>query len=274
MTWECAVCGGEHPVEEKTCPYNINRPWPNQDCSCLRCQAVRLMAKARRLERLDRLDRESGKQVQLCPVSKRNPQQECSHCGLSGHSAQFCLFLDRNGRALKEHGIWELKERRFVASTELAPIAGNAHCAPPALCWLCLKCGERFVTQRNPYCCPRCGHVIDNHRTKNVVTDPDLAAPRFEHAGCQEGCPPGSLPSLEPPAGGRPAEPASGGPLAPEPTRPPDYGGFRPLDLSCWEVSVAADRLRRAGKKEEHVRRLFCTMIEAVFLCGHEDEQP
>jgi hypothetical protein len=112
--WNCLVCGGSHPDEgHRNCPYNIDRPWPWPGCKCLRCEASRLMANARRFYALEQKAIKQGVQT-TCEVSLRNPQQECSHCGLSGHTAAFCSYLDRKGRDLKEHGILELKKEPFA----------------------------------------------------------------------------------------------------------------------------------------------------------------
>lgn len=79
-----------------------------------------------------------------------------------------------------------------------------------------------------------------------VVTKPDPAP-----AG-SEGSPPGFSRSREPPIGGRPAERASGGP--------------RPIDSAMWDFISGAERMRLAGKSEDHARRIAALAVEGVYL--------
>jgi hypothetical protein len=152
----------------------------------------------------------------------------------------------------------------------------DCHC--PTGRWHCAKCGGTHpdkgdcecpgaeclgdAPDNSGSCCPLRSTVI-REVFRPRIRPADAPLPKSSLAGFQEAGPPGSLPSRKPPPGGRPAQPVSGG-LPPFP---------RPIDLSCWDVAVAADRLKRAGKKEDHVRRLFAMMIEAVYL-STEDLKP
>lgn len=265
--WKCLVCGGFHRDDgHRNCPYNIDRPWPCPGCNCLRCSASRLMANARRFYALEQKAMRQGVKT-TCEVSLRNPQQECAHCGLSGHSAAFCSYLDRKGRDLKEHGIWELKKGpakplEDMTADELTTLSlQERDLGIPSLVWECPACTERFVTQSRVYCCPLCSTVIyDAFRPR--IRPEQAPRPKSSVAGFQEAGPPGSLPSRKPPPGGRPAQPVSGGLCGCGPA----FIGSQPIDPGCWDVAVAAGLMKASGVPEEQVRRLFATMIEIVYF--------
>ena len=85
-------------------------------------------------------------------------------------------------------------------------------------------------------------------RPSSARTPQDLDPSR---AG-SDGSPPGFSSSREPPCGGRCAQRTSGEP--------------RPIDRAMWDYISGAERMKAAGKSEDHARRLAATIIGGVYL--------